>query len=124
MWKAHRRRARLSAATVLAVVSMLIASSLIAAADGTGKSSERKLKEAGEGIFEVLEAAEQYAEARTAPAGLVDPGAFSGAYLEAKNLPTVGGPWTGSPRGWSRAVSTTSTRPGSRRGSRPARRGC
>ena len=94
MWKAHRRRARFGAATVLAVAGVLVASSLLAAADGTGKSSERKLKEAGEGIFEVLEAAEQYADARTAPSGLVDPGAFSGAYLEAKNLPTVGGPWT------------------------------
>ncbi|TMM21018.1 MAG: glycosyl hydrolase, partial [Actinobacteria bacterium] len=51
------------------------------------------LKDAGEGTFDVLEQADQYAEARTAPADVVDAGAFSGAYLAAKNLPLVGGSW-------------------------------
>ena len=94
MWKADRRRLRFGAASVFAMTAVLVATSMVVGADTTGKSSERKLEEAGEGIFEVLEAAEQYAEARTAPSGVVDASAFSGAYLEAKNLPVVGGPWT------------------------------
>jgi hypothetical protein len=61
---------------------------------GVGKSSERSLTEAAGGTYEVLEAADQYAEARTAPADIVDAGAFSGAYLAAKNLPLVGGAWS------------------------------
>src|SRR5204863_4738356 len=40
-----------------------------------------------------LEAADQYAEARTAPADTIDAGAFSGAYAAAKSLPLVGGSW-------------------------------
>ena len=95
MWRATRRRSRLGVANALAAGALLIVvTSGIAGANGTGRSSERKLTEGGEGTFEVLEAAEQYAEARTAPADMVDAGAFSAAYLAAKNLPTFGGPWT------------------------------
>src|SRR5262249_470160 len=61
---------------------------------GNGKSSERGLTEAGEGSFEVLEAADQYAEARTAPADVVDAGAFSAAYPPPSSPPLVGGWWT------------------------------
>jgi len=82
-------------ANVFATGALLIfTTSGLAGPNGTGKSSERKLTEAGEGTFEVLEAADQYAEARTAPADVVDPGAFSDAYLVAKNLPTFGGSWS------------------------------
>ena len=88
-------RSRLGVANALAAGALLIVvTSGIAGANGTGRSSERKLTEGGEGTFEVLETAEQYAEARTAPADMVDAGAFSAAYLAAKNLPTFGGPWT------------------------------
>jgi hypothetical protein len=79
----------LSAAAVLFAVTPVFAG-----ATATGKSSERKLTEAEEGTFEVLEAAQQYAEARTAPADVVDADAFSGAYVAAKALPVFGGPWT------------------------------
>ena len=53
-----------------------------------------KLTEAGEGKFEVLEQADQYAEARTSPAELVDAGAFSAAYAVYKNLAVTPGTWT------------------------------
>jgi hypothetical protein len=66
----------------------------LADSGGNGKSSARELSDAAEGTFEVLEAADQYGEARTSPAETVDAGAFSGAYLAAKNLPLVGGPWS------------------------------
>jgi len=90
-----RLRSRLGLASVLAALGLLVVvASSFAGATATGKSSERELTEAEDGTFEVLEAAEQYAEARTAPADVVDPGAFTGAYGEAKALPVFGGPWT------------------------------
>ena len=62
-----RRRPLLSS---LAVVAVLAAITFPASAGTTpsGRSDERKLTEAGEGSFEALESADQYAEARTAPA--------------------------------------------------------
>jgi hypothetical protein len=78
---------------LLAALALVFAVTPVLAGSTTGKSSERALTEAGDGNFEVLEQADQYAEARTAPADVVDAGAFSGAYLEAKNLPVVGGSW-------------------------------
>jgi len=90
-----RWRSRLILAGVLSAAAVLFAvTPVFAGATATGKSSERKLTEAEEGTFEVLEAAQQYAEARTAPADVVDADAFSGAYLAAKALPVFGGPWT------------------------------
>ena len=95
MRRAMRLRSRLGLASVLAAFGLLIVvTSGFAGATATGKSSERKLTEAEDGTFEVLEAAEQYSEARTAPADVVDAGAFTGAYAEAKALPVFGGPWT------------------------------
>jgi hypothetical protein len=64
------------------------------AGDTSSRSSERKLTEAAEGNFEVLEQADQYAEARTSPADFVDAGAFSAGYAAYKLLPVVGGSWT------------------------------
>jgi hypothetical protein len=77
-----------------AIALVFAATPVFAGSGGVGKSSERSLTEAVEGNFEVLEAADQYAEARTAPADTVDAGAFSGAYLAAKSLPLVGGAWS------------------------------
>jgi hypothetical protein len=79
---------------ILAAILVFAATPVFAGSTPSGRSSERELTEAAEGTFEVLEAANQYAEARTAPADEVDAGAFSGAYLAAKNLPTFGGAWT------------------------------
>ena len=87
MRRTIRLRSRLGLASALVALGLLVVvTSGFAGATPTGKSSERELTEAADGTFEVLEAADQYAEARTSPAGVVDPGAFSGAYAEAKAL--------------------------------------
>jgi hypothetical protein len=87
---------RKSILAVLAVFTV-IAVAIGQAAAGTGsggRSSERSLTEGAEGSFEALEAADQYAEARTSPGDVVDAGAFSGAYAAARALPVVGGAWS------------------------------
>jgi hypothetical protein len=66
---------------------------LAGSTNSTGKSSERALKNDAEGSFEVLEQANQYAEARTAPADTVAAGAFTGAYAAAASLPLAPGTW-------------------------------
>ena len=88
-------RSRAGLIWLLAALGLVFAVTPVLAGSGTstGKSSERVLKDAGEGTFDVLEQANQYAEARTAPADSVDAGAFSGAYLAAKNLPLAPGTW-------------------------------
>jgi hypothetical protein len=78
----------------IAVVGLAVSVSPATAADSNGRSAERDLKEAGEGQFEVLEAADQYAEARTAPADQVDAGAFTQAYGVYKTMPVTPGTWT------------------------------
>src|SRR5262245_3939203 len=87
-----RRRVAILSIAVLAAVAA--AAPGIAAGAAGGRSSERELSEGAEGRFEVLEGAQQYAEARTAPADEVDAGAFAGAYAAARALPVVGGPWS------------------------------
>jgi photosystem II stability/assembly factor-like uncharacterized protein len=81
-----------------AALPTLLAAALVAAPAFAGssphRSSDRELEDAAEGAFEVLEGAAQYAEARTAPADVVDAGAFSGAYADAAALPVAGGPWS------------------------------
>src|SRR5439155_13191374 len=89
-----RSRKRVRLVLLLGALALACAVTPVLAGSGNGKSSERALSEAARGNFEVLEQADQYAEARTAPADMVDAGAFSDAYLAAKNLPLVGGPWT------------------------------
>ena len=88
-------RSRVAFFGLLAALGLVFAvTPVVAGSTATGKSSERALTEAADGNFEVLEQADQYAEARTAPADVVDAGAFSGAYLAARNLPLVGGSWS------------------------------
>jgi hypothetical protein len=89
----HPRAALLFAFAALGFL-LMVTPGLAGSSSSTGRSSERDLEKAAEGTFEVLEAAEQYAEARTAPADEVDPGAFSGAYAAARALPVVGGAWS------------------------------
>ena len=88
-------RSRAGLLWLLAALGLVFAVTPVLAGSTTsnGKSSERVLKDAGEGTFDVLEQANQYGEARTAPADTVDAGAFSGAYLAAKNLPLFPGTW-------------------------------
>ena len=73
-----RLRSRVGLVGALVALGLLVVvTSGFAGATATGKSSERELTEAEDGTFEVLEAADQYAEARTSPAEVVEPGAFS-----------------------------------------------
>jgi hypothetical protein len=87
------RRPVVSMVVALAVVGVFTVPAM-ASTTPMGRSDERSLTEAGEGSFEALESADQYAEARTAPADTVDAGAFTGAYAAARALPVVGGPWS------------------------------
>jgi sugar lactone lactonase YvrE len=88
----HRRR------LLYPVVALGLAAALavpaLAGTDPSSRSSERRLKDAAEGAFEVLERANEYAEARVAPADEVDAGAFRAAYAAARALPVVGGSWS------------------------------
>jgi hypothetical protein len=52
-----------------------------------------KVGDAGDETSEALAAAEQYAQARTAP-GLVLPGAYGAAFASLSGLPSIGGAWT------------------------------
>lgn len=83
--------ALLFAATMLGLLFVATASST----SGTGRSSERELtRPTDQGTFEALEAADQYAEARTAPAEDIDSHALLAARTAAAALPTIGGPWS------------------------------
>jgi hypothetical protein len=85
---------------MLAFLALVVAAfvftttSVLAGSSPNGKASERVLTGDEEGSFEALEAANQYAEARTAPADTVDAGAFSQGYLDYKNLTPTGGTWS------------------------------
>src|SRR5262245_26579769 len=88
-----RRRFRLGVGGMLAALGLLLTVTPVLAGGSPGRSDERKLTEAAKGNFEVLEQADQYAEARTAPADVVDAGAFSGAYAIYKNMSVTPGTW-------------------------------
>jgi hypothetical protein len=88
-----RSLAVLSALAILAGLAATVAA-VAASSDPANRSSARKLTGDAAGQFEALEAADQYAEARTAPGGVVAPGAFSAAYAQAAALPIAGGAWT------------------------------
>jgi hypothetical protein len=88
------RRFRLAAIFVLVLAALAFGVTSVLAGSGGGKSAERSLKDDAEGNFDVLEQADQYAEARTAPADTVDAGAFSQGYAAYKALPVTPGTWT------------------------------
>jgi hypothetical protein len=88
-----RLRFVLVGAVAISTAGLLVVTSN-QAGGAASRSSERKLTEAAAGNFEVLEQADQYAQARTAPADMVDAGAFTGAYAAYKNLPVAGSTWT------------------------------
>jgi len=96
-----RTRASVALAGTAAVVTAVFLVTPVhagntATGNGGSRSTERALTEDADGNFEVLEQADQYAEARTAPADSVDAGAFSAGYKAYKNLPVWGGSgaWT------------------------------
>jgi hypothetical protein len=87
------RRFRVFAILALALAALVFTTTSVFAGSGNGRSSERALTNDAEGSFEALEAADQYAEARTAPADLVDAGAFSQGYAAYKALGVTAGTW-------------------------------
>jgi len=80
------------------VVAAAAAVSLARSAPAAPKGGPGRLalaaKEDESAVDEPLEAVEQYATIRTAPAGTVTPGAFAAAYKSAATLPLTGGAWT------------------------------
>jgi hypothetical protein len=79
------------------IAALAGSAALLAAGAGPAlatKSDERALTEASNGQYEMLESADQYAEARTSPADSVDAGAFTAAYGSALALPVTGGAWS------------------------------
>ena len=87
------RRPVLSSLIALGLVGVFAIPALAGTTTPMGKSSERQLTEAADGNFEALESADQFAEARTAPADSVSAAAFTSAASAAQALPTVGGAW-------------------------------
>jgi hypothetical protein len=89
---------RPNAALLLAVMvlgTLFVATAIASSTTRATRSAERELTQpAEEGSFEVLEAADQYAEARTAPADVVSARALITARGAAAALPTTGGPWS------------------------------
>jgi hypothetical protein len=83
----------IASVTTVSLIGLLAIPPAQASSQGS-RSSERKLTDAADGNFDVLEQADQYGEARTAPADTVDAGAFTGAYAAFKNLPVAGSNWT------------------------------
>jgi hypothetical protein len=89
------RQVRWRSRTLLGLfaIATLICGATPALAVSAGAKPQGKIVD-GEGSFEILEQADQYAEARTAPAESIDPGAFSAAYAQAANLPLVNTTWS------------------------------
>src|SRR6266700_933963 len=76
-----------------AAAFVFTATSVLAGSSPSGKSAERTLTKDAEGSFDALESANQYAEARTAPADVVDAGAFTGGYYAYQHLDVTAGTW-------------------------------
>ena len=91
---ANRRFRAFAFFALVAAMLALTGTSVLAGSGGNGRSSERALKDDAKGSFEVLEAADQYAEARTAPADTISAGAFSQGYRDYQQLTATGGAWS------------------------------
>jgi hypothetical protein len=91
-----RWRLRGGVFAVVAATGLVVGVPALFAGSGasTGKSSERALTDAAEGSFDVLEQADQYAEARTAPGSSVSGAALRSAVTAASKLSSTGGSWS------------------------------
>jgi hypothetical protein len=99
----RRRRAVYMAVVALALVTAAVVSAYFASAPEPGVLAKLAANEMQRGwqsadgpqseSAESLVAATQFAEARTAPNGVVQPGAYSAAYAQLTGLPTIGGAW-------------------------------
>jgi hypothetical protein len=84
---------RLGVGGVLAAFGLLLVVTPVLAGGSQGRSAERKLSEAAEGKFEVLEQADQ-SRRRARHRPLVDAGAFSAAYAVYKSMAVTPGTWS------------------------------
>ena len=86
-------RSRAAILSLVASVALVTAGTPVFA--GSSPSANKRSDTiVSDGSFEVMEQADQYAEARTAPADTVDAGAFTAAYAQAANLPLYPGTWS------------------------------
>src|SRR6266567_9157526 len=91
--KGLRWRPRAAILSLVASVALVTAGTPVFAASSPS-AHKRGGTIVSDGSFQVMEQADQYAEARTAPAGSIDPGAFTAAYAQAANLPLYPGTWS------------------------------
>ena len=99
----RRRRRLLAVAAALVLVAVAAVSAHLASVPEAGVQAKLAANEmqygwqAADGptgeSAESLIAATQFTEARTAPSGVVQPGAYTAAYTQLTSLPTVGGAW-------------------------------
>src|SRR5918912_2214692 len=99
------RRVAALVATLLVVAAAIVAARMTGASPAASPLAKyafgdnmpsQGVENGGQGgeSAELLAAAQQFAEARTAPSGIVNPGAYSAALGQLSSLPTVGGSWT------------------------------
>jgi len=91
--KGLRWRSRAAILSLVASVALVAAGTPVFAASSPS-AHKRGGTIVSDGSFEVMEQADQYAEARTAPGDTVDAGAFTAAYAQAANLPLYPGTWS------------------------------
>ena len=92
--KDFRWRSRAAVLSLLGAVTLVTAGTPVFAASTPSGHKPGAVIVSSDGTFEVLEQADQYAEARTAPGDTVEPGAFTAAYAQAANLPLYPGTWS------------------------------
>ncbi|MEO7236161.1 MAG: hypothetical protein ABIW80_12405, partial [Lapillicoccus sp.] len=93
-----RRPVRLTLAALavaaVAVATPLAASPSIAMPDPGSHGSGGRVNDAGDEAGELMESLDQFADARTAPTGLVAPGAYAAAYGSLSGLPASAATWS------------------------------
>ncbi|MEP6629595.1 MAG: hypothetical protein ABJA89_03955 [Lapillicoccus sp.] len=93
-----RRPVRLTLAALavaaVAVATPLAASPSIAMPDPGSHGSGGRVNDAGDEAGELMESLDQFADARTAPTGLVAPGAYAAAYGSLSSLPASAATWS------------------------------
>ena len=95
----RRRHVRLTLAALavaaVGVATPLAASSSVAASGQSGShGSGGRVNDAGDEASELMESLDQFADARTAPTGLVAPGAYAAAYGSLSALPKSPAVWS------------------------------
>ncbi len=78
----------------LGVITPLSAAPSIAAPTAGSHGSDGRFQDAGDEAGELMESLDQFAEIRTAPSGLVVPGAYAAAYADLSALPANPAAWS------------------------------